>query len=95
VKEIIDMIKNGFFSSGKQDVFYPIFDSLMNRGDYYMHLADFSSYIKTQNEVSQLFPDRDNWIRKSILNTANMGKFSSDRTIMEYAREIWKILPKK
>ncbi len=65
----------------------------MNWGDHYLLLADYESYIAAQDRVDALYPKADEWARKAILNVAAMGPFSSDRTIAEYAREIWGIEP--
>lgn len=89
LKQVIDMISSGFFSPEAPDLFQPIVDSLLNNGDFYMLMADFSSYMASQEEVNRLYLDRDEWSRISILNSAGVGKFSSDRTIEEYARDIW------
>ena len=67
----------------------PIRDALLTHGDYYMHLADLASYTATQSRVSDLYLDRRGWGRKAILNVAQSGKFSSNRTITEYAETIW------
>jgi starch phosphorylase len=91
LKEVLDMIGRGYFSPEKVDLFKPIIDSLLHNGDNYMLLADYESYIKCQESVSRLFKNRHEWAKKSILNVANTGKFSSDRTIKEYAKEIWGI----
>ena len=64
---------------------------LLTRGDYYMHLADLSSYVETQGAVGQLYVQPDEWTKKAILNVAGSGKFSSDRTILGYAHDIWKV----
>jgi len=93
LKRVIDMIASGFFSPAAPELFTPLTDGLLNLGDHYMLLADYASYIACQDEVSALFQDRDEWARRAVLNTAGMGKFSSDRTIQEYAREIWGITP--
>lgn len=63
--------------------------------DEYMLMADFDTYLKCQDKVDELFRDKDQWTRMAILNVARMGKFSSDRTIMEYCNDIWKIKPVK
>lgn len=91
LERAIDMIDSGFFSPKEPGLFKPITESLLERGDYYMLLADYRDYIRAQEEVSKAFQNRDEWTRKSILNTANMGKFSSDRAVLEYARDIWGI----
>lgn len=92
LKLAIDMIANGFFSGSQPQLFKPITDSLLDY-DYYMLLADFASYVKCQEEVSEVYKDQEKWTKMSILNAANMGKFSSDRTIKEYADEVWNIKP--
>lgn len=89
LKRILDMIGNGYFSGGDASVFKPIVSSLLDGGDHYCLLADFASYIARQQEVSVLFKDRKSWAQKALTNIASMGKFSSDRTIREYAKEIW------
>jgi starch phosphorylase len=93
LKEVIDQISGGAFSSGDQ-LFRPIVDSLLN-GDEYLLLADFQSYIDCQESVSHAYLDQEHWTRMSILNSARMGKFSSDRSICEYARDIWHVEPLK
>jgi starch phosphorylase len=93
LKEVLDMIENGFFSPDEPELFRPIIDSLVENGDYYMLMADFAPYMKAQEDVSDLFLDHDAWTRMSILNCAGVGKFSSDRTIREYAGEIWDVSP--
>ena len=90
LKQAIDMIQNGFFSTEEPSLFKPIIDSLFDEGDHYMVLADYESYIKCQDKIAKAFLDRERWLKMSIINVANMGKFSSDRTIQEYAEEIWK-----
>ena len=86
------LFRSGIFSpSSNPDLFRPIVDLLLNQGDRYMLLADYASYVACQERVSELYTDRDEWTRRAILNTAGMGKFSSDRTITEYAMDIWKV----
>ncbi|MDD2732751.1 MAG: glycogen/starch/alpha-glucan phosphorylase [Desulfuromonadaceae bacterium] len=94
LKQAIDMIGNGTFSADDPMVFKPIVDTLLGL-DHYLLLADYASYIACQDEVDALYQQPHEWARTSILNTAGMGKFSSDRTIAEYAREIWGIKPEK
>ncbi|MBT0652806.1 glycogen/starch/alpha-glucan phosphorylase [Geomobilimonas luticola] len=89
LQKVLDMVSGGFFSPYDANLFKPIVDSLLNQGDHYLLLADYASYIASQEEVSQLYRDQDEWSRRAILNAAGMGKFSSDRTIAEYARDIW------
>jgi glycogen phosphorylase len=92
LKEVIDSLTSGEFSAGDQQLFGPLVDSLL-RDDPYLLMADYRSYIKVQDEVEQAVNDRERWVRMSILNTAHSGKFSSDRTIREYASEIWNLTP--
>lgn len=88
IKEIIDLINCGFFSEDSPALFQPIIDDLLYQ-DQYMHLADFQDYYNCQKKIAEEFMDKKKWTKKSIINVANMGKFSSDRTIKEYAQEIW------
>jgi starch phosphorylase len=74
-------------------VFKPLVDALLSQGDSYMILADLRAYIHTQDRVDTAYKDRRGWARKAILNVARAGKFSSDRTIREYASEIWHVDP--
>jgi glycogen phosphorylase len=94
LKQVIDLIAGGAFSAGDQQVFRPIVDSLLS-GDEYLVLADFQSYLDCQEGVSHAYQDQEHWTHMSILNTARMGKFSSDRSIREYARDIWDVHPMK
>ena len=89
----VDSIAAGHFSRGDKDIFRPIIAKLLSTRDEYVHLADLAEYVERQKEVDTLYRDRHAWNRKSLLNIARMGKFSSDRTVAEYAREIWKIRP--
>lgn len=91
LQRVIELIAEGFFSRQEPALFRPIIDSLLYQGDKFFVLADFKSYIEAQNLVSLAYRDRDAWVRKSIINVANMGKFSSDRTIDEYAKDIWNL----
>ncbi|MFV0423543.1 glycogen/starch/alpha-glucan phosphorylase [Oleidesulfovibrio sp.] len=93
LRRVVDMIGSDFFCPDDSGLFRPIFDSLMNHGDFYMLMADYRSYMDAQSAVSALYLDQKEWVRKSILNAANMGKFSSDRSVMEYARGIWNVEP--
>jgi starch phosphorylase len=90
VKEVIDSISSGFFSRGDPGVFRPLVDSLMG-ADPYLTLADFSSYLAAQDRIDQTRRDPDAWSRRSILNVARAGLFSSDRSIREYAQNIWHV----
>ncbi|HZV62279.1 MAG TPA: glycogen/starch/alpha-glucan phosphorylase [Methylophilaceae bacterium] len=93
LRQVLDMIGNGYFNVEEPNRYQPIFDTLLNKGDYYMLLADYASYIATQEQVSAVYKDQEDWSRRAILNVARIGKFSSDRTIREYAQKIWKIAP--
>lgn len=94
LKEVMDQIASGYFSYGDTELFRPLVDSLLY-DDQYMLLADYQAYIDCQDQVSHVFQDREKWIKMSILNSARMAKFSSDRTIKEYCDEIWKVHPVK
>ncbi|NJB68783.1 starch phosphorylase [Desulfobaculum xiamenense] len=85
----VDMIANGHFSPREPGLFEPIRQSWLDDGDKYMVMADYRSYVEAQERAAHLYQDREEWTRVSILNTAGMGYFSSDRTIAQYAREIW------
>jgi starch phosphorylase len=89
----LDLIFSDHFSRHEPGVFAPLRDTLLTRGDYYMHLADLRSYLEADQRLLQLYADPDAWTRKVILNVAASGKFSSDRTIAEYATDIWKAEP--
>ena len=86
------MIFTDHFSHTEPGVFAPIQQTLLT-GDYYMHLADLTAYAQTQSRVGDLYKRPDEWARKAILNVAYSGKFSSDRTIAEYAEQIWGAKP--
>ena len=89
---MIDLINAGHFSAGDRGLFRPLTDSLLNH-DQYLLLADYQSYIDCQEQVGLAFRDTDRWTRMSILNVARMGKFSSDRSIGDYCRDIWQAAP--
>ncbi|HKZ15932.1 MAG TPA: glycogen/starch/alpha-glucan phosphorylase, partial [Geobacteraceae bacterium] len=93
LKKALDMLAAGVFSPNAPDLFKPLVESLLDRGDRYFVLADFDSYRACHEEAGRLFSDPDEWTRRCILNTAGMGRFSSDRTIAEYASEIWDAKP--
>ncbi|PSR18675.1 glycogen phosphorylase [filamentous cyanobacterium CCP3] len=90
LKRVLDVIASGLFSPGEPDLFLPILDSLLV-DDPYMVMADYAAYVQCQEHVSRTYEDRDRWVRMAIINTARIGKFSADRTIAEYARDIWKV----
>src|SRR5262249_30872571 len=92
LRETFDRLSNGFFSNGDRELYRPLVDSLLDHDDY-MLLADYQSYIDCQERVSDAYHDRDNWTRMSILNSARVGRFSSDRSIREYCRDIWHVTP--
>ncbi len=91
VKRIFDCFTHDRFSPQEPGLFRWIFDELINRGDRFFHVADLPAYMAINERIDQEFLNRPLWNRKSILNTARSPKFSSDRTIREYAREIWKL----
>lgn len=91
IAAVIDAIRNGAFSDGDTSLFAPLVESLMSPHDPYLLMLDFESYISCQKEISKIFLTPKVWTKKSILNVARMGKFSADRTIREYAEDIWGI----
>lgn len=90
LKKALDQLRDGFFNED-HNLYKPILDSLLHSGDYFLVLADFEAYLKEQEKVDQLFRNKKEWFRKALLNVARVGKFSSDRTIKDYAEEIWKV----
>jgi len=93
LQRVLQMIGGGYFSPREPDRYQPIIDALTHGGDRYLLLADYRDYVNCQERVDRLYLDRDEWNRRAILNVAHMGRFSSDRTINEYARLIWGINP--
>ncbi|MDZ7683586.1 MAG: glycogen/starch/alpha-glucan phosphorylase [Fodinibius sp.] len=91
LKQVIDQIHEGYFSPDEPELFHPITNALLNQGDYFMVLADYRQYIEKQDEVEQAYRDEFNWNRKAIINVANMGHFSSDRSIKDYCSRIWDV----
>lgn len=91
IKEVIEALEKGVLSGGDKTLFKPLVDSLMDQSDPYLVMLDFESYIECQQKVGKHFQDRENWTKMAILNVARMGKFSTDRTIREYAKEIWDV----
>ncbi len=89
----LDMISSNYFSGNEPDIFKPLYDALLTSGDHYMHLADLKSYLEADQRLRELYADPEAWTRKAILNVAASGKFSSDRTISQYATQIWKVKP--
>jgi starch phosphorylase len=92
LREAVDLVASGFFSNGDRELFRPLLDSLFDR-DEYMLFADYASYIACQERVSVAYRDREDWTRKSILNVARVGRFSSDRSIRQYCSRIWGVNP--
>jgi len=92
LRGVIDMIAAGAFSRGDAGMFMPLIDSLLNK-DEFMVLVDYAAYVECQKQVGEAFGKPEQWIRMSILNVARMGKFSSDRAIAEYCRDIWHVDP--
>ncbi|HEY2017306.1 MAG TPA: glycogen/starch/alpha-glucan phosphorylase [Bryobacteraceae bacterium] len=93
IRRAIDLIDRDFFSMLEPGIFRPLTQALLSQGDHYMLLADLRDYIQTQDRVDTAYKDRSGWVKKAIVNVARAGKFSSDRTIREYASEIWHVDP--
>jgi len=89
----LDLIFSDYFSRNEPGVFAPLYDALLTHGDHYMHLADLKSYLEADQRLRDLYADSDEWARKAIVNVASSGRFSSDRTIAEYAAGIWNAKP--
>jgi starch phosphorylase len=92
LKQVLDMIATGYFSVEEPGRYQNVVDNLLNN-DQYLLLADYAAYIETQDKVGKLYQNRDEWMRMAILNVANMAKFSSDRAIGDYAKNIWHVSP--
>ncbi|MBN2626719.1 MAG: glycogen/starch/alpha-glucan phosphorylase [Spirochaetales bacterium] len=92
LKSAMELIGSGYFNISERNIFNPLINNLMNH-DFYMHFADFGSYAGAQRQVEKAYRDKEGWSRSSLMNIAGSGKFSSDRTIREYADEIWSIKP--
>lgn len=93
IKEALDLLFSGYFNFGEPGIFEPIRRMLFENGDNYMHLADLRSYADTQQKIMETYGNQRRWLQMSIHNIAGCGKFSSDRTIREYAEEVWNIQP--
>jgi starch phosphorylase len=91
VKEVMDALASDRFCPNEHGLFRWIFDELVHRGDRYYHIADFPSYVETQQRIASEYRQDEIWCSKAVLNIARIGKFSSDRTVQEYARDIWHI----
>ena len=87
----MDSLADGTFSHGDRHLFQPLVDSLMSPHDQYLLLRDLESYLDSQDRVNETFLDPELWTKMAIINVARMGKFSTDRTIRQYANEIWGI----
>jgi starch phosphorylase len=93
LRKALDMIAGGYFCPDDPHRFRPIFETLTGGGDRFLLLADYEAYIRCQEQVDALYRDREEWSRRAILNVAGMGRFSSDRSILEYAEKIWNVKP--
>ena len=93
LRKVLDQIRDGAFSPGQPDLYRPVFDLLTDHGDHYLLLADFADYLACQDRVDALYRREDDWTRCAILNTARMGRFSSDLTVLGYAAEVWGLEP--
>ncbi|KAJ9596275.1 hypothetical protein L9F63_027101, partial [Diploptera punctata] len=93
IKQCVDQIQNGFFSPGNPDEFRDVADVLLKYDRFFL-LADFDAYMKCQEKVGEVYQNQAKWVEMAIHNIASSGKFSSDRTIEEYATEIWGVEPK-
>jgi len=95
LRRVMQLLGSGQFNQFEPHIFDPIIHSLTSHGDYWMTTADFRSFVDAQQRAADAFRDQEQWTRMSILNTASSGKFSSDRTILEYNKDIWKLKPVK
>ncbi|HVY56113.1 MAG TPA: glycogen/starch/alpha-glucan family phosphorylase, partial [Thermodesulfobacteriota bacterium] len=95
LKRVMDSLESDVFCKNEHGLFKWIYEALLMNGDTYFHIADFESYTDTQRRVGEEFKKPGDWARKAVLNVARIGKFSSDRTISEYARDIWRVGPLK
>jgi glycogen phosphorylase len=93
LREALDMIGGGYFSPDRANLFLPIYDSLLRHGDHYMLLADFAPYLQCQERVDATYADQREWLRRAIVNVANMGFFAADRLVREYAMAVWNAKP--
>ena len=93
LKRTLDLIDSGFFSPGRRDDAKPVVERLLSDGEPFLVLADFAAYALAQDRVDELYVLEDEWSRRAILNCLNMGYFSSDRSVREYADRIWSVKP--
>jgi starch phosphorylase len=89
LEQAIDMIRGGFFTAGDRAVFQPLVDSIFREGDRFMVLGDFADYVACHERAANAYLDQAAWTRKSIVNVARAGRFSSDQTALNYARNVW------
>lgn len=90
LREVVDSLAGGHFSRGDRNLFRPLIDNLLN-SDPYLLFADYPSYVDCQDQVSATFLDQEKWAKMSIYNAVRMGRFSSDRAVQEYCRNIWDV----
>ncbi len=93
LKRVIDSLQDDSFCKDEPSIFDPIVQTLLEQGDTYLHLADFRSFIEASARIDELYLKPEEWAKKALINVARIGKFSSDRTIREYANQIWEIEP--
>jgi starch phosphorylase len=93
LQQVMHLLESGHFNQFEPGLFDDLINAIKSPFDPWMTLADFRSYIDAQQRVEDAYQDKDHWTKMSILNCANSGKFSTDRTISEYNREIWKLIP--
>jgi starch phosphorylase len=93
LRQALEMIGSGYFSADDTGRFRPIVDALTHGGDRYLLLADYTAYVSCQERVDALYADPNEWMRRAVINVAHMGKFSSDRSIKDYAEKIWHAKP--
>ena len=94
LKRVVDSLVNGTFSDGGTGEFEDLYNALINENDQYFLLADFQSFKDTEEKVFKAYKNKYEWGRKGFMNICNVGRFSSDRTIMEYGNDIWRISKK-
>ncbi len=93
LRRVLDLVADGAFCPARPDLFHPLVRSLLDGGDFFLVLADFAAYVEAQERLAQTYRDPEAWSRMAVLNVARIGKFSSDRTIRQYAEEIWGVSP--
>jgi starch phosphorylase len=91
IRRVMEAIDSDRFCPGEPGLFRPIYENLLNEGDFYFNLADFESYLDAQERAALEYPEGATWTRKAALTIARTGKFSSDRAVSDYARDIWNI----